>query len=106
MSLIADSITKVKSIHLACIRSGLLSFDLLYNNGESFFPTIKRIIRDIELYGLQVQVLCTDNYPLNVTIFKPFSPEKSLDCAVPFPCDSNRLLFLMFYRSHTEIYTN
>ena len=63
---------------------------------ESLFPTIEKIIRDIELCGLQVQVLCTDNYPLNVSIFKKFSPEKTLDCAVPHPCDSNRLLFLMF----------
>ena len=63
---------------------------------ESLFPTIERIIRDIEHCGLQVQALCTDNYPLNVSIFKQLSTEKTLDCAVPHPCDSNRLLFLIF----------
>ena len=65
-------------------------------SAEILFPTIKKAICDIELCGLKVQVLCTDNYPLNVSIFKLFSPDKTLNPSVPHPCDLNRTLFLLF----------
>ena len=70
-------------------------------SAEILFPTIKKAICDIELCGLKVQVLCTDNYPLNVSIFKLFSSDKTLSPSVPHPCDSNRTLFLLFDFVHT-----
>ena len=65
-------------------------------SAEILFPTIRKAICDIELCGLKVQVLCTDNYPLNVSIFKLFSPDKTLNPSVPHLCDLNRTLFLLF----------
>ena len=52
----------------------ILSFT---TTAESSSPTIERIIRDIELCRVLVQVFCTDDYPLNVSIFKQFSPKKT-----------------------------
>ena len=49
---------------------------------------------EIEHCGLFVQLLSTDNYPLNVKLFKLFSPLKILEPRVPPPCDINRGLFL------------
>ena len=57
-------------------------------------PIISRLISDIENCGLFVHVICTDNYPLNVSLFKLFSPDKkTLSPEVIHPCDSNRPLF-------------
>ena len=39
---------------------------------------ITSVIDNIEKCGLFVQVLCSDNYPKNVNIFKLFSPDKKL----------------------------
>ena len=60
------------------------------------FPIIKSVIRDVESCGLFVHVLCTDNYPMNVNIFKLFAPNRTLEHIVPHPLDFNRPLFLMF----------
>ena len=40
--------------------------------------------------------LSTDNFPLNVKIFKLFSPSGKLETRVPHPCDRNRGLFVSF----------
>lgn len=63
---------------------------------EKLFETIKSCIVDVEHCGLFVQILSTDNYPLNVKLFKLFSPNKKLETRVPHPCDINRGLFLTF----------
>lgn len=60
------------------------------------FPIIKMVIEDVERCGLFVQVLCTDYYPMNVNIFKLFSPTNTLDYIVPHILDADRPLFLMF----------
>ena len=51
---------------------------------------------DIEFCLLRVQVISTDNYPLNVNLFKLFSPNGKLECRVPHPLDENMFLFLTF----------
>ena len=47
-------------------------------SAEYLFPIIKSCILDIESCGLKVQIISTDNYPLNVNLFKLFSPAKQL----------------------------
>ena len=41
---------------------------------ENLFETIKSCIRDVEECGLFVHIISTDNYPVNVKLFKLFSP--------------------------------
>ena len=65
-------------------------------SAEEIFSVIQSCIEDIELCGLLVQVISTDNYPLNVKLFKLFSPVGKLETRVPHPCDINRPLFLTF----------
>ena len=56
-----------------------------------------QVIADIGRCGLSVQVLCTDNYPLNVNLFKLFSlDEKTLQPFFPHPLCANKSLILMF----------
>ena len=43
-------------------------------SAEEIFSVIQSCIEDIELCGLLVQEISTDNYPLNVKLFKLFSP--------------------------------
>ena len=60
-------------------------------------PIITHLIGDIENCGLSVHVICTDNYPLNVSLFKLFSPDqRTLTPEVIHPCDPHRLLFFIF----------
>ena len=66
------------------------------SSAAELFPIIKIVIEDIERCGLYVQVLCTDNYPMNVSIFKLFSPTNTLDHIVPHILDADRPLFLIF----------
>ena len=63
---------------------------------ENLFETIKSCIRDVEECCLFVQAISTDNYPLNVKLFKKNSPIGKLDAKVPHPCDIDRNLFLTF----------
>ena len=65
-------------------------------SASELFPITKQIISDIENCDLQVQVLCTDNYPLNVRLFKCFSPSATLEPTVPHPIDSASSLNLIF----------
>ena len=69
-------------------------------SAEEIFSVIQSCIEDIELCGLLVQVISTDNYHLNVKLFKLFSPVGKLETRVPHPCDSNRPLFLTFDFAH------
>ena len=59
-------------------------------SAETLFPLVKQIICDIELCNLQVKVLCTDNYPLNVVYQFIIKRLKLWMKAVPKPCDSSR----------------
>ena len=65
-------------------------------SASQLFPITKQIITDIENCDLIVRVLCTDNYPLNVNLFKLFSPSGILEPSVPHPSDPTRTLNLMF----------
>ena len=66
-------------------------------SARDIHPIIVQVIADIESWGLSVQVLCTDNYPLNSTLFKSFSSDqKTLQPLVPHPLCVNKSLNLMF----------
>ena len=67
------------------------------NPAEDLFIVVKSVISDIEHCNLTVQAICTDNYPLNVSLFKLFSRDRNtLTPSVSHPNDSNRKLFLLF----------
>ena len=59
-------------------------------------PIIKSCIIDIEHCGLSVQVIATDNYPLNVNLLKMFSPKSKQEIKVPHPFDKHKNMFLTF----------
>ena len=62
------------------------------------YPIIKKTICDIESCDLFVEALCTDNYPLNISLFKFFSHDtKVLQPRVVHPCNPNRGFILFFY---------
>ena len=63
---------------------------------EKLLNTIKSCIHDVEECGLFVEIISTDNYPLNVKLFKLFSPKGKLESRLPHPCDIHRGLFLTF----------
>ena len=65
-------------------------------SAEKLFDTIKSCICDVEECELFVQIISTDNYPLNVKLFKLFSPTGKLETRVPHPCDTHRGIFLIF----------
>ena len=65
-------------------------------SARDILPVIKQVIEDIERCGLYVKVVCTDNYPMNVNIFKMFSPTHILEPIVPHILDPNRILILLF----------
>ena len=69
-------------------------------SAEKLFDTIKSFICDVENCGLFVQIIYTDNYPLNVKLFKLFSRTGKLETRVPHPCDIDRNLFLTFDFMH------
>ena len=53
-------------------------------------------IHDIESCGLYVEAVCTDNYPLNVRLYKFFSADSKLEPRVQHPCNPQRSLILFF----------
>ena len=65
------------------------------------YIALKSVIFEIEKCGLFVQVICSDNYPQNVSILKKFSSDqKTLTSVVPHPVDKSRTLFLLFDAVH------
>ena len=67
------------------------------SSAEKLFPIIKSTICDIESCNLFVEAVCTDNYPLNVSLFKLFSIDsKTLQPKVIHPCNPLRNLILLF----------
>ena len=76
-------------------------FPLSSTNASDLHLAIKAVVCEIEKCGLFVQVMCSDNYPQNVNIFKKFSPDqKTLTSIVPHPVDITRNLFLLFDTVH------
>ena len=65
-------------------------------SASEIFPITKKVICDIEPCNLFVVTIITDNYPLNVRLFKFFSPTSKLEHSVPHPVDSNRPIFFLF----------
>ena len=60
-------------------------------------PIITKSINDIEACGLFVEAVCTDNYPLNVSLYKLFSDDgKTLQPKVIHPLNPERSIILFF----------
>ena len=67
------------------------------SSAAALLPIVIKTISDIESCNLYVDAICTDNYPLNVSLYKLLSPNhKSLLPEVIHPCDPNRNLILFF----------
>ena len=66
------------------------------SSAAQILPILYEVIKDVESCNLQIQVICTDNYPLNVNLFKLLSPTSSLETCVPHPLESSRPLHLIF----------
>ena len=78
------------------------------NSADYLFTVVKSVISDIEHCDLTVQAICTDYYPLNVSLFKLFSSNRNtLTPSVSHPNDPNRKLFLLFdsYTSSNQFET-
>ena len=70
---------------------------LVSSSATTLFPIVTKTISDIESCNMYVDAICTDNYPLNVSLFKLFSADqKSLLPIVKHPCDPIRDLILFF----------
>ena len=65
-------------------------------SASEIFPITKKVIFDIESCDLFVVTLITDNYPLNVRLFKLFTNTSQLEHCVPHPVDPSRYLFFLF----------
>ena len=65
-------------------------------SAAEIFPITKKVISDIESCDLIVVTLITDNYLLNVRLFKLFSNSSQLEHCVPHLVDSSRSLFFLF----------
>ena len=46
------------------------------NSATKIYTVVRSVIGDIKRCGLKLQVICTDNCPLNVNFFKLFSSNK------------------------------
>ena len=74
------------------------------SSAAALLPVVIKTISDIESCNLYVDPVCTDNYTLNVSLYKLLSPNnKTLIPEVVRPCDPNRypIYFLIL-----SIYTN
>ena len=60
------------------------------NSEKEIFAVVKSVISEVERCGLIVQVICTDNYPLNVSFFKLFSSDNKNLTPVIHPNDAER----------------
>ena len=63
---------------------------------SDLLPITRQVIRDIENCGLFIDVIVSDNYPLNVHLFKLLGDGKQLIPWVPHPNDSERSVYLIF----------
>ena len=62
------------------------------SSAETSYPIVKSTICDIEECGVFVEAMCTDNYPLNVRLYKDFSADSNLRPKVQHPCNPQRIL--------------
>ena len=87
--MVTSLMTKLSTI----VRLVLLSS----SSATGLFRIITKVISDIENRNIHVDAIYTDNYPLNVSFSKLFSPtQKSLLPKVEHPCDPNRDYILIF----------
>ncbi|KAI6651884.1 Transposable element P transposase [Oopsacas minuta] len=70
------------------------------SSAAQILPILHEVIKDVESCNLQFQVICTDNYPLNVNLFKLLSPTSNLETCVPRPLHTCRPLYLIFDFAH------
>ena len=40
------------------------------SSGDQIRPILHEVVKDVESYNLQIQVICTDNYSLNENLLK------------------------------------
>ena len=97
----ADPPTTVFSIMVSSLAARYSSIVRLIplgsSSAEKLYPVIKSTICDIEACDLFVEAICTDNYPLNVRLYKLFSSDsKLLEPKVKHPCNPERSLILFF----------
>ena len=71
-------------------------FPLTNPKASDLLQITQQIVRDIEKCGLFVDAIVSDNYPLNVSLFKLLGNSKELLPCVPHPNDSRRFLYLVF----------
>ena len=63
---------------------------------SDLLPITLQVIKDIEQLDLFVDVIVSDNYPLNVNLFKLLGNSKELLSYVPHPTNNQRPLYLLF----------
>ena len=69
---------------------------LLNSKASDLLPITVQVFKDIEQLGLFFDVIVSDNYPLNVNLFKLLGNSKELLPCVLHPNDNQRSLYLMF----------
>ena len=74
----------------------ILLLPLGTSSAEQLLPTILAVITNVKQCNLLVQVISTDAYPLNVSLFNLLSLDQKLQPVVPHPADSTRSLYLIF----------
>ena len=67
---------------------------------SELLPIVKQVIIDIEKCNLKLVAICTDDYQLNVSLFKSLAGSSNLQITCPNPADSTRSIFLMFDPVH------
>ena len=70
------------------------------SSAKELFPIIKSVINDFENCNLTVEAICPDNYAMNVSIFKLFTPTGILEVIIPNPFNSNRSIVLLYDFAH------
>ena len=69
---------------------------LVNPKASDLLPITVQVIKDIEQFGLLVDVIVSDNYPLNVNLFKLLGNSKEILSRVQHPNNNQRSLYLMF----------
>ena len=67
---------------------------------SELLPIVKQVIIDIEKCNHKVVAICTDDYQLNVGLFKSLAGSSNLQTTCPNPADSTGSIFLMFDPVH------
>ena len=63
---------------------------------SDLLPIVKQVIIDIEGCGLKVIAMCTDDYQLNVSLFRLLGNSSNLQLSFTNRADPTRAIFLMF----------